>query len=134
MTRGHWSDCSVNNAPAYEPGPCDCGGLDLAAYDRYVRITALIPTPRGLALFIKDGVLPCAVETEQSPGTGITAPGPSANLPCPHEGGAVFGSPHGVDFDNAAITSVSDVEPLTGLKRLTSNVPPHKPLPESPSN
>ena len=21
----HWSDCSVNNSPAYEPGPCDCG-------------------------------------------------------------------------------------------------------------
>lgn len=21
----HWSDCAVYNAPAYEPGPCDCG-------------------------------------------------------------------------------------------------------------
>lgn len=20
----HWSDCATNNAPAYEPGPCDC--------------------------------------------------------------------------------------------------------------
>ena len=24
--REHWSDCAVNNGPAYEPGPCDCGG------------------------------------------------------------------------------------------------------------
>ena len=23
----HWSDCSVNNGPAYPAGPCDCGGL-----------------------------------------------------------------------------------------------------------
>lgn len=23
----HLSDCSVNNAPAYEPGLCDCGAL-----------------------------------------------------------------------------------------------------------
>lgn len=22
---GHRSDCAVHNAPAYEPGPCDCG-------------------------------------------------------------------------------------------------------------
>lgn len=22
---GHWSDCAVHNAPALEPGPCDCG-------------------------------------------------------------------------------------------------------------
>ena len=21
----HWSDCAVHNAPAYKPGPCDCG-------------------------------------------------------------------------------------------------------------
>ncbi len=21
----HWSDCSIYNPPAYEPGPCDCG-------------------------------------------------------------------------------------------------------------
>lgn len=23
----HASDCSVNSAPAYEPGPCDCGAI-----------------------------------------------------------------------------------------------------------
>ena len=23
----HYSDCAVHNAPAYEPGPCDCGGF-----------------------------------------------------------------------------------------------------------
>lgn len=23
----HSSDCAVNSAPAYEPGPCDCGAV-----------------------------------------------------------------------------------------------------------
>jgi hypothetical protein len=23
----HASDCAVNSAPAYEPGPCDCGAI-----------------------------------------------------------------------------------------------------------
>ncbi len=23
----HWSDCAVHNAPAYQPGPCDCGAF-----------------------------------------------------------------------------------------------------------
>jgi len=25
----HWSDCAVNNGPAYPAGPCDCGMLEL---------------------------------------------------------------------------------------------------------
>jgi len=24
----HWSDCALHRAPAFEPGPCDCGGYD----------------------------------------------------------------------------------------------------------
>ncbi len=27
MTK-HASDCAVHNAPALEPGPCDCGGME----------------------------------------------------------------------------------------------------------
>lgn len=26
-TMSHLSSCSMHNAPAYEPGPCDCGAL-----------------------------------------------------------------------------------------------------------
>lgn len=26
LPHAHWSDCAVHNAPAYPPGPCDCGG------------------------------------------------------------------------------------------------------------
>jgi hypothetical protein len=67
VSKGHWSDCAVHRAPAYEPGPCNCGGLDLAAYERYVAVTALIPTPGSLAAFIANGELPSLVETEQAP-------------------------------------------------------------------
>ena len=61
---GHWSDCAVNGAPTFPVGGCDCGGLDLAAYQRYVAVTSLIPDPGSLALFIEDGILPSPVEAE----------------------------------------------------------------------
>lgn len=60
----HWSDCAVNGAPAYEIGPCDCGGsrqtpepvqarVDAVwapIIDRYMRLLArrgLLPDPDG---------------------------------------------------------------------------------------
>ena len=61
---GHWSDCAVNSGPALPIGECDCGGLDLTAYQRYVAVTSLVPNPRSLALFIKNGVLPSPIEAE----------------------------------------------------------------------
>lgn len=27
----HWSDCALNNGPALEPGPCDCGAAASAS-------------------------------------------------------------------------------------------------------
>jgi len=44
----HWSDCAVHNAPAYEPGPCDCGWANArnvcwrSAYHLFcIRVSAL---------------------------------------------------------------------------------------------
>jgi hypothetical protein len=31
--RQHWSDCAVHRAPAYDPGPCDCGGIPSKTYE-----------------------------------------------------------------------------------------------------
>ena len=28
----HYSDCAVHRAPAYEPGPCNCGGIDTSSH------------------------------------------------------------------------------------------------------
>jgi len=61
---GHWSSCAIYNEPALPPGPCDCGGLDLAAYDRYRRVVGVVPTPGSLAAFVNEGVVPSFVETE----------------------------------------------------------------------
>ena len=130
---GHWSDCAVYNAPADLPGPCDCGGLDLAAYERYVLITSLIPCPRSLARFVEHGILPSAVETEQSPRQSLSALAPTADLPSPHNGIAVGGGSNGVDLNNAGIAAVSDGKALSGVQSITSNVPPHTNPPDSVS-
>lgn len=29
MTIPHASDCALHTAPAFEPGPCDCGATDI---------------------------------------------------------------------------------------------------------
>lgn len=131
VTRAHWSDCAVNRAPACEPGPCDCGGLDLAAYDRYVLITSLIPTPRSLARFIEDGVLPSAVEAEKAPRIGIAALASAPDLPSAHDGVAVIRGPDSMDLNNAAEPPVGDTKSLPGVQSITGNVPPHN---DSPQN
>lgn len=81
----HWSDCAVHNGPAYAAGPCDCGGLDPAAYDLYCLIAGVIPTPGSLAEFIADGVIPGLVEPVESP-TTISARLRASNLPPAHDG------------------------------------------------
>ena len=131
MDNGHWSDCALYNAPAFEPGPCDCGGLDLAAYDRYVAVASLIPTPGSLAEFVQHGILPRSVKAEESPVRGIAASASSADLPSAHDGVSVFGDPRRVDLNDASEAPVGDSEPLPSAKGLTRDVPPHNQPPES---
>jgi hypothetical protein len=104
---GHWSDCAVFNEPA---GECDCGGLNLAAYDAYRAITSFIPTPRSLARFVQDGILPSLVETEDAPARRVAALTPTSDLPSAHDGIPVLRSADRVDFDNAGEASVADSE------------------------
>lgn len=125
MEFGHWSDCAIYNAPAYESGPCDCGGLDLTAYARYVAITSLVPTPGSLACFIKDGVLPSSVEAEQPPTLGVPAATPAPHLEGPHDRVPILGCANSMDFDNAGVATVRNPEPSFGLQRFTSDMPPH---------
>lgn len=39
--RHHWSDCAIYNAPAYEPGPCNCGGRGPTVAEAEDAISAL---------------------------------------------------------------------------------------------
>ena len=127
---GHWSDCAIYRAPALEPGPCDCGGLDLAAYDRYVLITSLIPTPGSLARFIEDGVLPSAIEAKQPPPGGIAAVTSSTDLPRSHDGVSLTRGADSVDFDNASKPAIRNTQSLPSAERVTGDMPPHKKPPQ----
>lgn len=129
-THGHWSDCALHNEPAYAAGPCDCGGLDLAAYDRYLAITSRIPSPRSLADFVCDGVAPSLVEPEHSE-LRDEARLRTSDLPGAHDRIAVLGGAHGMDFDEPSISVVGDRKALARRQRLTGNVPPHQHPPES---
>jgi hypothetical protein len=101
VTKGHWSDCAVYNAPAKPKGKCDCGGLDLAAYDAYRLVTSDIPTPRSLRDFAGQAKAPRLVEPHKLPSGALPANAATADLPDPHDRVAIVGSANGMDFDNA---------------------------------
>lgn len=123
---GHWSDCAVHNEPAMPNGPCNCGGLDLAAYERYRRVTSLIPTPRSLADFIANGEAPCLVQTHQFEASALTANATATDLPDAHNGIVSGTGANGVDFDKPGITIIGDGETLSFSQSIACNVPPHQ--------
>jgi len=41
----HWSDCAVHNAAAYEPGPCNWGGLNLTEDTLHRAVRAFVAGP-----------------------------------------------------------------------------------------
>ena len=127
---GHWSDCAVHNEPAYPAGPCNCGELDPAAYDRYVRIVGNIPTARSLAAFIAQGEPPGFIEPEQAPNS-IPAGLRTAHLKRAHNRISSGRSADSVDFDNSGMPIVTDDEALPGAQSLTGNMPPHRYFPDS---
>lgn len=102
----------------------------MAAYERYVRVVAAIPSAGSLALFIAQGEPPSFVEPEGAP--FIVAAGLGrGDLPSPHDGIASGGRSDGVDFNDAGMPTVVDDQPLTGAQRITGDVPPHKCSPDS---
>lgn len=130
MTDGHWSDCAVHRAPAYPVGGCTCGGLDLAAYARYVAITASIPTPGSLAAFASHGIVPSLVEAEEAPAPVSTRLG-ATGLPGPHDGIAVSGRSDSMNLDRSDMPIITDFQANTPLQSITRDMPPHNSSPES---
>jgi hypothetical protein len=129
--RGHWSDCAIYNAPALPVGPCNCGGLDLTAYGRYRAVTSLIPTPRSLAAFLSDEAATRLIEPEKLPTDTFAADTSSADLPSPHDGVAILGGADSMNLNETGKSVVSEFQTATGIQCVTSDVPPHKPAPES---
>lgn len=104
----HWSDCAVHGEPAHARGECDCGGLDLAAYERYVAIASLIPTPWSLTRFVKNGVLPRSVEPKETPAFGVPAPAAASHLIGSHKRVAIIGRADGVGLNDTGKPAVGD--------------------------
>lgn len=128
---GHWSDCAIYNGPAFEPGPCDCGGLDLAAYDAYRAVTGLIPTPGSLACFVEDDVPPSAVHSENAPRVGVPALAAASDLPSSHDRVSRSAGADSMHFNDASEASVGYGKPLSSAQSVTGNVPPHNYSPDS---
>jgi hypothetical protein len=121
---GHWSDCAVNSEPAYPAGPCDCGGLDLAAYDRYMAVVALIPSPGSLAQFVRDGESPRVIEAEQSELGDESGLG-AVTLPSSQDRVSVFRSANCVNLDQSGVAVIGNREALSGPQGVAGNIPPH---------
>lgn len=100
LMRVHWSDCAVHNAPAYEPGPCDCGGLELAEDGSHALVAGLVAGSGGLGLFIGDRDAAGFIQPHQLPSHGFVADAAAPDLPDPHYGIARCACPHCVDFYN----------------------------------
>ena len=122
---GHWSNCAINNEPAYPADVCDCGGLDLAAYDRYCRIVGIVPTPRSLAGFIRNGICPSLIKAEELPAGGLTADAPTADLPSSQNRIAVPSGADSVNLDQSGKAVIADSEAPACIQRIAGHMPPH---------
>jgi hypothetical protein len=103
----------------------------LAAYDRYRRITALIPTSWSLAEFVDNVATARFVETKQLPTNAFPADAATADLPSPHDGIPILGCANSMDLNETGKPVVSECQTATGIQSITSDVPPHKSSPES---
>lgn len=108
--RIHWSDCAVNNGPAYPAGPCDCGMLDLTEDAREEPVASPISLSRSLGFLVQDAEANSLIEKQDLPPIGFIADAATSDLPDPH--GAVIGGGDTarVDFDNAGVPVVANLK------------------------
>lgn len=63
----HWSDCAVNNGPAYPAGPCDCGMLELTENLAEQWVAASIADARSGGLLVQNPVADGFIEKQDFP-------------------------------------------------------------------
>lgn len=95
------SGCSVNRAPAFPNGPCDCG-LELAR-DAAVhgRVAALITWARCFGALFEDVCREAFVEAHELPTYRLVMDAATAYLPHKHDPIAFFGPTDSMDFNDA---------------------------------
>ena len=106
----HWSDCAIYNGPALEPGPCDCGGLELTEDADHNFVPTLVATPRGLGPFFGDRGTSGFIKPQELPADPLIADATAANLPNAHDGIAVFGEADRVDLNDSEIAVISQLK------------------------
>jgi len=103
----HVSDCSIHHDEC-----CDCGGLDLAAYDAHHFVATCIPSTGRFGFFVDHMGRECFVEPEQLPPLTLATIAAAADLPDAHDVVAVLRNPDSMDFDNARISIISKLKAL----------------------
>lgn len=104
--RGHWSDCAIYRAPAYEPGPCNCGYLDLADDPGDVPVSVHIFGPRREGSFTCEMGAESLVETHEFPPDRLVMDATASNLPAPHEAVAPPTVADSVDLNDPAVAVI----------------------------
>lgn len=130
---GHWSDCTIYNEPAYPAGPCDCGGLDLAAYRFDMAVVAPVPRTGREADVLGDRIAPSFIETEETEAFGRTDLG-RTDLEGPDERVAITGCTNRVNLDQPRMPVIRDRQAFLLAERLAGHMPPHDDSPESMMN
>ena len=102
----HWSDCAVHNSPAQEPGPCDCGGLELAEDTDHDLVIPLVATPRRMGGFTRDDGSRGLVNPQELPADSLSADASPSDLPDTHDDVAILGVADRVDLDVSVIAVI----------------------------
>lgn len=108
MARVHWSDCAVHNGPAYEPGRCDCGGLELAGDGDHSLVPGLIAGAGSGGLLIEDSNSRRLIQSQEFPADRLVADASASNLPDPHDRVSRCACPYCMDFNYTGEPVVAD--------------------------
>lgn len=117
MTKGHWSDCAVHNAPALPVGACDCGGLDLSDYTGHSFVAPFIADPGCFGVLSQDCNPDRFIKAQQLPANGLVADAAAANLPDTDDGVVFPREPASVSLNDTDIAVVSDLKSPLCLDR-----------------
>lgn len=112
----HLSDCSIHDDQA-----CDCNGLDLTLYSAEDFIPTFVTATRRFGFFVGEVGRECFIEPEILPPLTLAAIASAAHLPSMEDAVAILSESDGVDFNQARISIISELEALSRTQGLTSN-------------
>ena len=113
MARIHWSDCAVNNGPAYPAGPCDCGMLEFAEDPTEQLVSATVATARSLRRLIQETEADGVIEQQDLPARSLVTDASPADLPHSHRAMIGGGNAAGVDLNDTGVPVVPNFKATT---------------------